>query len=92
MDNKTDDAAKERSKAVNRAALRGVICVYLIYLGGSLIRDLLRGESTLSPALVWSAGLLFVLGGLGFGWYTWRRWKLDAEALQKPAEEEDQTE
>ena len=92
MENKNNDAARERAKAVNRAALRGVICAYLIYLGGSLLRDMLRGESTLSPLIGWGAGLLFVLGGAGFGFFTWRRWKLDVKAAEEqtpePPEEE----
>ena len=39
------------------AALRAVVAGYLLYLGGSLIWDLLKGSSTLPPALAWAAGL-----------------------------------
>ena len=82
------DNKRPRSKAVNRAALRGAIAVYLIYLGISLIVDLIQGRITERPYLIWAAAIVFALGGLGFAWFTWRRWKIDAAEEKAEAEKE----
>lgn len=78
MDN--SEASKKRARAANMGVLRAVVAAYLVYLGGSLIRDWLQGGSTLAPWMVWLCGLFFIAAGLGFGLYTWRRWKADAKA------------
>ena len=82
-------ALTEYSKAVNRAVLRGVIAGYLVYLGGSLIYDLIQGTSSLSPALGWIVGSLFMIGGAAFGLYTWRRWKVDEKEAQAQSQNAD---
>lgn len=79
---------RSRTKAINMSILRAVVAGYLIYLGGSLINDLLRGNSGLSPAVGWTVGLLFCISGAAFLWYSWRRWK-QAEAAAAEADEED---
>ena len=84
MDQKEKPALRANPRG--QAVLRGVIAGYLVYLGGSLVYDLIRGSSTLAPWLVWTVGPLFVICGLGFGLYTWRRWKADEEAAAKPKE------
>ena len=76
----------EHNKAVNHAVLRGVIAVYLVYLGGSLLYDLVKGTSSLSPVVGWTIGPLFVIAGAAFGFFTWRRWKADERAVQEQAE------
>ena len=90
MDKQSSDAKLERNKAVNRAALRGVVSAYLVYLGISLILDLIRGRITEKTGLIWAGAVLFTVAGAGFGWYTWKRWKAEKEALeaaQEPDEE-----
>ena len=75
----------------NMAALRAVVAAYLAYLGGSLLWDRLSGKSDMALWAVWVCGILFIAAGIGFGWYTWKRWQAD----KKKAEEEngeDQTE
>ena len=89
MERNEKTAWTERSKAINRAVLRGAVAGYLIYLGGSLVYDLIQGTSSLSPVLGWIVGPFFVIAGVGFGWITWRRWKADekeVQALTKPSE------
>ena len=76
MDRRND----ARSRAVNMATLRAVVAGYLVYLGGSVIYDLLKGRTSMSPALAWAAGLLFIAAGLGYGFYIWRRWQADSKA------------
>ena len=82
-------ALTEYSKAVNRAVLRGAIAGYLVYLGGSLIYDLIQGTSSLSPVLGWIVGPLFMIGGAAFGLYTWRRWKVDEKEAQAQSQNAD---
>jgi hypothetical protein len=68
----------KNSKAVNMATLRAVVAGYLVYLGGSLIYDLLKGQSSMSSAVAWALGLLFIAAGLGYGLYIWKRWRADS--------------
>ena len=78
------DMAK-RTKASNFAVLRALVAAYLAWLGFSLIRDHLRGTSTLPPILVWAAGLGFIIAALAFGLYTWKLWRWELEAAKLPA-------
>jgi hypothetical protein len=83
------DIAK-RAKATNAATLRAVVAAYLLYLGGSLIWDMLKGKSTMSPVLAWIAGLGFIAAALAFGYYTWKHWHAEVEAARlTPAEADD---
>ena len=53
------DMAK-RGTATSIAVLRAAVAAYLAYLGYTLIRDVRAGGSAMSPALAWTAGLLFI--------------------------------
>lgn len=79
------ESGRRRAKATNVTSLRVVVAGYLIYLGGSLIYDMIRGRSTLSPFAACALGLLFIAAGVVFGLYSWRRWKI----LEKAAREEE---
>ncbi len=83
------DMAK-RTKASNFAVLRTLVAAYLVWLGFSLIRDHLRGVSTLPPALVWAAGLGFIAAALAFGFYTWKLWRRELDAAKFPPPEADE--
>ena len=82
------DAAK-RTRANNLAVLRALVAAYLAWLGFSLIRDCLRGASTLSPAFAWTAGLVFIAAALAFAFYAWRQWKRELAASKLPPRETD---
>ena len=95
MDNKAAEYDELRlGRAKSAAVLRGIVAGYIIYLGGSLIVDHLRGSSTLSPWAVWTAGLGFIAAGAAFGVYVWRRFRIEREKAklqppeQQPSEEE----
>ena len=89
MNRKTEETpAQKRNRAMNIATLRAVVAAYLVYLGGSLIVDYLRGRSGVSPILAWGPGLLFIAAGIGFGYYTWKIWRAAAAAAEPSAEEE----
>ena len=72
----------ERQKALSMAILRAAVAGYIIYLGVSLIRDQLTGGSTLAPWFSWVCGVLFVLAGPGFIWYSWKQYR--AATAKKP--------
>ena len=80
------DAAK-RTRANNLAVLRALVAAYLAWLGFSLIRDCLRGASTLSPAFAWTVGLVFIAAALAFAFYIWRQWKRELAAARLPKPE-----
>ena len=80
------DAAK-RTRANNLAVLRALVAAYLAWLGFSLIRDCVRGASTLSPAFAWTAGLVFIAAALAFGFYIRRQWKRELAAARLPKPE-----
>ena len=75
------DAGK-RSKAGTTASLRAVAVGYLLYLGYTLLRDVLDGTTTLPLWLSVSAAVVFIGVAVAFGFYTWRRYRCDvASAL-----------
>ena len=69
--------------SMNRAALRAVVGAYLIYLGVSLVRDFLNGNSTMPPWAAWGCGIFFVLAGAGVLWYAWRSFRKETQAQDK---------
>jgi TRAP-type C4-dicarboxylate transport system permease small subunit len=81
-----------RSKAIGTSAIRAVVAGYLVYLGYTLIRDWLRGGSTMSPWVAWGIGLLFCIGGAAFGLYTWKQYRAALKAAELPAEETEEAE
>ena len=89
MEGNRENAWTERSKAINRAMLRGAVAGYLVYLGGSIVYDLIQGTTSMSPVVGWIIGPVFVIAGAGFGWITWRRWKADEKEVQALTKEAD---
>ncbi len=77
----------QRARALSVTTMRAVVAGYLVYLGVSLFRDYLRGDSTLSPLAAWASFLGFCVGGLLFGLYTWKRYQAALEAAKLPPEE-----
>ncbi len=73
---------QKRAKASTRATLRAVVSLYLIYLGYTILKSTVRGESTLPLWLGWTAGIVFIVGALGFCVYIYRRWRMDLEAAR----------
>ena len=81
-----DEQRLSRAKAA--AFLRSAVAGYLIYLGYTLLRDYLRGSSTLEPWIAWAAGLGFIAAGAAFGVFVWKRYRAAAEEARLPREEE----
>ena len=78
-----------RNRAGTSLSLRIIACGYLIYLGCTVVRDLLNGSSTLPPFLGWASAVVFVGAGLGFGFYAWKQYhkQLAAAETAEGAEE-----
>ena len=79
MDEKKKESAP-KNRSVNFFALRLAVAGYLAYLGFDLLRAFLVGASTLSPTVAWSCGVGFMAAGLGFGVYSFLRWRRETAA------------
>ena len=75
---------QRRSRAGTTLSVRVIAAGYLIYLGYTLIRDLLNGSTTMPVWLSWAAGIGFAAAGAAFGWYTWKRYQADLKAARLP--------
>ncbi len=80
--NKLEYDVQQRARAGTKATFRGVVALYIIYLGYSVIRSAGDEASTMPPWLAWGGGILLIAAALGFGVYTWKRWRLDVEAAR----------
>ena len=59
-----DFDVQRQARAGSTAALRALVAGYLVYLGVTLIRNLLNGSSPLPTAAAWCAGIVFIGGGV----------------------------
>ncbi len=74
------DERKKQTKAVSTressfTVVRAVVAGYLVYLGFSLLRGTTDGGTAMPLRLKWFFSLLFIVAGLLFAVYTWRRWR-----------------
>ena len=76
-----------KSNMSTAAYLRMLVGAYLVYLGGSLIYDLIKGSATHTVVTVLAA-LLFIGGG---GFVALREWKNSRRSTEED-ETEDETE
>ena len=70
-------------RAVNLFALRIAVAAYLVYLGFDIFRNYLIGASTLSPVQAWVFGPGFMVAGLAFAFYSWRRFRRERAAADE---------
>lgn len=85
-DRQKESAAAKRNRAGGFFALRLAAAAYLAWLGIDLLRSYLAGGSGLSAALSWGFGLAFPLAALGFGIYSFRRYRRETADAESPAE------
>ena len=81
---------RKRAKASTHATFRGVVSLYLIYLGASILQSTRRGETTMPRLLGYGIGIFFILVALGFGLISLRRYRsdlADARLPEAPSEE-----
>lgn len=91
MDENKEKTASGKNRSVNHFALRLAIAAYLAYLGFDLLRGFLAGASTLSPAAGWGFGIGFMAAGLGFGVYSFLRYRRETAEEKNRAEETGKT-
>lgn len=77
-----------KNQADMKGLLRGLVSVYLLYLGWKLMTSAGRGP-TFSPVLGYLAGGLFAAAALAFGFFAWRRYLADRKAAELTPEEEE---
>ena len=74
-----------RNNMSTAAYLRMLVGAYLVYLGGSLIYDLIKGTATHTMVTV-PAALLFIGGG---GFVALREWRNSRRSTEEETEEVD---
>lgn len=89
------DERKKQTKAVSTressfTVVRAVVAGYLVYLGFSLMRGTTDGGTAMPLLLKWFFSLLFIVGGLLFAVYTWRRWHRLSTGQERSETDEDQ--
>jgi len=89
--NKLEYNVQQRAKAGTTATFRGVVALYIIYLGYSVIRGAGSESSSMPVWLAWGGGIFLIAAALAFGYYTWKRWHIDVEAarIKEETTEED---
>ena len=75
----------DKNRADMRALLRGIVAPYLLYMAYRLCFSI--KDSTFPPAARVAAGVVFALAALGFGVYTWKRYRADLAAAELTQDE-----
>ena len=75
---------QKRAKAGTAATFRGIVAVYIMYLGYNIVKATEDGTSTLPDWAGWTAGVFFIAAALVFGVYIWNRYRRDLEAARLP--------
>lgn len=81
-----------KRKANLTATFRAVVSLYLLYLSWQIAGGALAGDSPIPSQVVWLLCGLFFAAAVGFGFYTWKRYRADlktAELTQEELDEED---
>lgn len=68
---------QKRSRAGTAALLRGAVAGYIVFLGYKIITNKETSMSVMTSRIL---GGCFIAAALGFGAYTFLRWKKDMEA------------
>ena len=79
---------QKRNKAHTAASLRGVVTLYLIYLGWKIVSGSLGADTSMPLWVGVLLGGLFVAAAVVFGVYTIKRYRADRKAAIIPAEPE----
>ena len=79
---------QRRARAGTGATLRALVAGYLLYLAWQIVKGVRAGETSMSPALAYTAAAFFAIAALSFVVYLIRRWRADVEAARLPAKTE----
>ena len=89
MDDRKKQSETVRARESSFTVVRAVVAGYLVYLGISLLRGTTDGGTAMPLRLKWFFSLLFIVAGLLFAVYTWRRWRKFSVRPEKPETNED---
>lgn len=86
MKNMPEYDVQKKNRAALHGTLRGVVCVYLVFLAWQVVRGL---PSSAMPGWAgWCFAAVFAAAAAAFGLYSWNRYKKDlAGALLRPETE-----
>ena len=83
---------QRRNRASTAATLRGVVALYLIYIGWKIASGSVSEDASIS---LWAGvliGVLFIVAAIGFGVYTVWRYRADMKAAVLPEKQEESQE
>lgn len=83
--NRVEYDVQRRARAGTSATLRALVAGYLVYLAWQIVKGVRSGETSMSPAVGYTAAAFFLLAALVFAVYLIRRWKKEVEAARLPA-------
>ena len=87
--NRVEYDVQRRARAGTSATLRALVAGYLVYLAWQIVKGVRSGETSMSPAVGYTAAAFFLLAALVFAVYLIRRWKKEVEAARLPADREE---
>ena len=87
--NRVEYDVQRRARAGTSATLRALVAGYLVYLACQIVKGVRTGETSMSPAVGYTAAACFLLAALVFAVYLIRRWKKEVEAARLPADREE---
>ena len=83
---------QKRANAGTAATFRGLISVYIIYLGITTLKGVLDGSSPIPLWAGWLVAVVFTGGAAAFGVYTWKTYQREKEAARLPVKPEEEAE
>ena len=89
MDDRKKQTETFRNRESSFTGVRAVVAGYLVYLGFSLMRGTTDGGTAMPLQLKWFFSLLFIVAGLLFAVYTWRRWRRFSSGQERSETDED---
>ena len=78
----------KRARAGSMAVLRACAAGYLAYLAWQIVVGVRSGESSMAPAVGYTAAAFFLLAAAAFSVYLIRHWRLEVEAARLPDSDE----
>ena len=79
-----DYDVQKRARAGTTATFRALISIYIIYLGWTVLRGVLKGSSPVPVWAAWLTAIVFTGASICFLVYTWKRYRKDLEAARIP--------
>ena len=88
--NRVEYDVQRRARAGTSATLRALVAGYLLYLAWQIVKGVRTGETSMSPAVAYTAAAFFVIAAIVFVVYLLRRWRKEVEAARLPAQSENE--